>query len=239
MVKIALPQSPSGGSRSGGNGKHSHSAGAAASSPPFLFGEQKKADFHVVPWVCLYDHRERAGGWRFGGLTGTASVGGHPLIVPMRETHLVTGDYTIEVPADRADVPATRIPCFIERKSHDDCIGSIGGGHVNLRKEHERFAEILAASGGQGYCCVIVESSLSAICDELESPLSGRRLTPAGVMGVVASWGARYGVHWLFAGDRRTAEMLAYTVLSKSYERWLASVKLAAGIVKGSVKDGK
>jgi len=72
--------------------------------------------------------------------------------------------------------------------------------------------QAVVAAGG--FACVIVEGSLAAICDELDQE-AGRRVTSESILGAVASWPQRYGVHWLFAGDRRRAELLAFKVMLK------------------------
>jgi ERCC4-type nuclease len=159
----------------------------------------------ILPYTVLIDHREREGGWRFQGLTGDAKEKYRPLIVPQKEVHLVTADYSIE-----------GVPVFVERKSHDDIIGSIGGGHGNFRKEHERMHEIVALGGA---CCVIIESSYDAVMTELEDPLSMRRLEPAAVEGVLASWPVACKVPWFWAGTRRRAESLAMKFLRTWYSK--------------------
>lgn len=168
--------------------------------------------FHVPPFTILYDHREREGGWRFGGLSGGADVKYRPLLVRTREVHLVTADYTLE------DESGGRVPCYVERKSADDLVGSCGGGNVRLRAEFERMQEIVRSGG---YCCVIVEGSLDRIVDELRDPASARQLDPSSILGIVASWGPRYQVPFLFAGTRRLAEEMAFRVLAKFHEGWI------------------
>ena len=187
------------------------SASASGSSRPAGGREPKQRslfdceDRFTVPFTVLFDHRERAGGWTFKGLSGGSKRKHKTLEVPMREVHLVTADYTVE----GCDV-------YIERKSHSDFIGSLGGGHERLEAEFERM-RVLAAAGA--YCCMIVESSLDRIIEELESPLALRKLSAASVLGVVASWPMRFNVPILFAGSRGLAESLAFRVMEKCVER--------------------
>ncbi len=159
----------------------------------------------VVPFTISFDHRERTGGWTFQGIMGGSRQKYRPLVIPTREIHMVTADYTVE-------------DCYIERKSHPDFIGSITGGHGNLELEFERMKIIVDAGG---YCCMIVESSMDRICDELDSPSSMRKATSSSVLGVVASWPQRYKVPILFAGTRRHAELLAFRVFEKYVEERL------------------
>ena len=189
-----------------------------AAKQPSLFGEDCQAESTtprrtrakssdeplVVPFTIEVDLRERQCGWTFQGIAGGSRQKYRPLIIPTREIHMVTADYT----AQGYDV-------YVERKSHDDFIGSITGGHHNLELEFERMRLIVDAGG---YCCMIVESSMDRICDELDSPSSMRRATSSSVLGVVASWPQRFKVPILFAGTRRHAELLAFRTIEKYVE---------------------
>lgn len=163
------------------------------------------ADPVILPFTVLYDHRERAAGWRFTGIFGDSDDDFLPLIVPARETHLKTGDYMVQ-----AGPPTDLKQIIVERKSHDDLIGSIGGGHVNFRREHERMKEIVEAGGA---CFVVIESGYDRVLAELEDPTSARQLDPHSIEGVVASWPMQFRVPWYFAGDRRRAEVLCLRLL--------------------------
>jgi hypothetical protein len=72
---------------------------------------------------------------------------------------------------------------------------------------------------------MVVESSMDRICDELESPASLRKAKAANVLGVVASWPARFQVPILFAGSRRYAELLAFSVMDKFVESYRKKLK--------------
>lgn len=169
----------------------------------------------ILPFVIVHDQRERAAGWRFAGIHGDSADKYRPLIVPQREEYMVTADYTI-----------SGVPIFIERKSESDLIGSISGGAVNFRKEHERMQAIIAAGG---HCCVIIESSLDRIVEELASGESRSSTNPAAVMGTVASYPQRFGVPWHFAGNRALAEELALRIFRKGYERLIEKLSAPAG----------
>ena len=121
---------------------------------------------------------------------------------------MLTADYTV------ADFDV-----YIERKSHSDFIGSLGGGHANLQAEFERMQAIIESGG---HCCMVVESSLDKVMEELESPASARKLEPSSVLGMLATWPRRYGVPIHFAGSRRLAELLAYRIMAKYVEDWTA-----------------
>lgn len=159
----------------------------------------------LLPFTVIRDQRERQAGWNFQNIIGTAADKYRLLVVKQVERHMVTADYTID-----------GVPVYIERKSHDDFIGTLGGGHDNFRKEHERMAAIQA---GGGKCFVVIETSYDRVIEELESPYSARKLHPNSVEGIVASWPAKYQVPWFFAGSRRQAERLALRLLRTWYEK--------------------
>lgn len=179
--------------------------------PPSNKLPERSTDLYELPFRIVADDRERAGGWRFYGQDAGSRFKYRPLLVPMVYQRLVTADYRID-----------GLPCFIERKSHDDVIGSIGGGHARFRAEHERMQQIIQSGG---FCCVIVESSLSAVLDDLEQGTSGRDLSAETVLGVVASWQQRFRVPWNFCGTREAAERLALRVLWKYWEQHEELVK--------------
>jgi ERCC4-type nuclease len=157
----------------------------------------------VLPFVVQVDHRERAAGWRFAGLHADSADKYRPIVVPQVEVHLKTADYTID-----------GVPIFIERKSHEDVIGSISGGATNFRLEHDRMAALISQGA---HCCVVIETSLDRVIDELNGE-SARRVSPAAVMGTVASYPMKYGVPWHWCGTRQLAEELALRILRKAYE---------------------
>lgn len=172
-------------------------------TPPETTKSQRTTEgILVLPFTVLIDTREQLP-WSFTGFTGA----NREWIVKTQSATLDTGDYTISGFEDRL---------AIERKSGDDFLGSIGGGHERFRREHERMYEI-AIMGG--FACVIIESSLDRLIAELADPTSGRRMVSETILGIVASWSQKYGVHFLFAGDRRTAESLALRVMMKFWEQ--------------------
>ncbi len=159
------------------------------------------SDLCVCPFTVAIDTREQAP-WGFQGIT----LGGKLWVIPREVRTLQTGDYSIVGHEDQI---------AIERKSQDDFLGSITSGNARFRREHERMAAIVEAGG---FAAVVVEGCMAAICEELDSPTSERRITSDVVLGITAAWPRRFGVHWLFAGDRRRAELLAWRILWKWWE---------------------
>jgi ERCC4-type nuclease len=166
-------------------------------------------DMFVCPFTVLQDTREQAP-WHFSEIVIERRL----WVIQRRVATLATGDYTIDGCEDRL---------CIERKSAADLVGSVTAGNARFRREHERMADIVKFGGKSGgFACVIVEGSLSAICDELDSE-AGRRVTGDMIIGAAASWPMRYQVPWFFAGDRRLAELLAFRIMAKWWgaESWL------------------
>lgn len=200
MVRIHLPH---------GSEPTNHTASGATTRRTAADGGEPEP--LVWPYTIQFDRRERQGGWNFHGITGGSKQKYRPLIIPTQEIHMVTADYT-----------ADGFPVYIERKSHPDFLGSISGGHGNLEAEFERMQSLNAAGG---HCCMVVESSLDRLIDDLESPGCMRKVTPAAVLGIVASWPMRFGVPIHFAGTRRLAELLAFRIICKFIEKTLEESK--------------
>jgi len=154
-------------------------------------------DLFVCPFVVLRDTREQAP-WQFSGIVIEKRL----WVIQHEVKGLKTGDYTIK--------GMEELLC-VERKSASDLVGSITSGNARFRREHERMAEIVLSGG---FACVVIEGSLSAICEELDNDDS-RRVTGDMVIGAAASWPQKYGVHWYFGGDRRYAELLAFRIMWK------------------------
>jgi len=207
MVRIQFPTNPNAANSPRQPRLPASRRAAAPSRPVDLFGAAGAEELEplILPFTVLCDNRERSGGWRFQGMIGDSKDKYRPLIVPQRECYMVTADYTIE-----------GVPVFIERKAHEDYIGSVGGGHLNFRKEHERMRDIIAAGGK---CFVVCESSYDRIMDELNDPTCLRDLDSATVEGVVASWPGQFGVPHIFAGTRAYAERLCLKLLRTWYTK--------------------
>ena len=157
-------------------------------------------DLFVCPWTVLVDTREQAP-WHFQNIVIEKRL----WLVKRKLASLKTGDYSIEGFEDNL---------IVERKSGSDLVGSVTYGNDRFRREHERMKAIVDAGG---FACVIIEDSMARLCDELDGD-AGRRVTGDVIIGATASWTQKYGVHWLFAGDRRHAELLAFRILLKFWK---------------------
>ena len=118
---------------------------------------------------------------------------------------LATGDYSARGLEHRI---------AIERKSKQDAYGSIGRGRERFEREWVRLGEL-------DYAAVVIESTLA---DFLQPP-SRSLLHPRAAVGTLASWSVRYGVHVVFANDRRYAAAWTLKVLSKFWEQHRMEVR--------------
>ena len=153
-------------------------------------------ELFICPWTLLVDTREQAP-WSFTGLT----MGGQLVVLKRERGTLRTADYSITGMEDRV---------CVERKSPEDLVGSVCGGHKRLEAEHERMAEIVR---GGGFAALICEGNYAEIDDRLR--MDGRDRVAETLLGCYSSWPFRFSVPWLFAGDRRRAELLAFRILYK------------------------
>lgn len=108
---------------------------------------------------------------------------------------LETGDYSLPGFTDRI---------AIERKTLDDLIGC-------LSKDRERFEKELSRARNFEHFAVVIEASLPPI-------MAGRyrsRMNSNSVLQSIAAFSIRYGVAFLFCGDRPGGEFITYSLLSK------------------------
>lgn len=162
----------------------------------------RRSGFVVTPYIIRIDNQEQAE-WTFQSLHTNAADGYRPIIVKTEKTaHIETGDYSIVGLEDRV---------VIERKSLEDLCGSMRRGRERLEAEHKRMQQIVAAGGE---ACLIVEASPA---DPIPPPIPEEARET--VLGTWLSWGRKYGVPWLWAGDRRTAEEIAFRFLDSFWKR--------------------
>lgn len=205
MVQIPLspPCPPNPASPAGDAAPRAY--GSRAPKLPSPASQSRSGEPLIVPFSITADLRERAGGWRFVGLQGDSADKYRPLIVNVEHRHMLTADYTVD-----------GTNCFIERKSADDFISTITHGRENFEKEHDRMRKIIAAGGS---CAVIIEANYEEMMAELSSGISSRKVSPAAVRGSLAAQVNDYGIPWIWAGNRRLAEEMAFAVLRKAWER--------------------
>ena len=152
-------------------------------------------------FVILTDTREQSP-FTFEGIRADSNRSYRPLVIETRRATLKQGDYSIMGLEDRI---------AIERKSKADLFGTLSAGRDRFERELERLADCVAWSA------VVVEAELSEI---LASPPEFSNLLPKTVVRSVLSWMLDFPtVHWLFAPDRRRAELLCYRIFEKAWKR--------------------
>jgi len=116
--------------------------------------------------------------------------------VEIQEAGLKTGDYSILGFEDKIAV---------ERKTLDDLIGCLMG------KNRERFQKELSRSRSYELFCVVVESDLSDVAKGLYES----KMKPHAAIQTLTAFHVRYGIPFLFCGNRAGAEYVTYSLLSK------------------------
>ena len=185
-------------------------------NPPKLsVTQQAKLDASLpplpLPFVIVADDRERQAGWKFLAMRGSAKEKHRPIAIQLEYRRIPTADYGLRY----IERPNDLLPVLIERKSGDDFIGSLGGGHDRLRAEFERMRTV-AEDGGM--CCMIVEDSLDRIIAQMA--FDGRRLSSESIIGIVASWPFKFSVPIYFAGSKDWAERLAFKILRNGWDKY-------------------
>lgn len=156
------------------------------------------------PFVVGIENRERAP-FTFGGMRTRAKDGNRPLIVRTQRGYARTGDYWI--------LPIDGIPgldkIMVERKSHVDCYGTLGGGRRQFEAELER------ANDEFEFAAVVIESSWH---DLAYNPPLGSQMLPKSVMGSAFALSIRFPrVHWFPMGSRAMAEATTYRLLERFF----------------------
>lgn len=111
---------------------------------------------------------------------------------------LTAGDYSLTGFQDRI---------AIERKSLDDLIGCLTG------KDRTRFEKELARAGSFERFAVVVESDIQDIS-------AGRytsNMKPHAALQSITAFYIRYGIPFLFCGNRDGGEYMTYSILQKYY----------------------
>lgn len=156
----------------------------------------------TCPFSVIVDSREQAP-WHFTGIECDKT--GSPLIVPLVNTALVSGDYSIE---------GFENSVAIERKSPGDFRGSITADRDRFEREMERLAKL-------EYAAVVIEADWK----ELLEPAQHSRVSPTAIARTIQSWSIRYGVHFFPMPGRRFAEVWTFRLLSMFWRQKQAEKK--------------
>lgn len=155
-----------------------------------------KTDYCLFPAVVIRDTREQAG-WSFRGITSDSKQGRRPLVVPIEDRALPSGDYSLAGYETRV---------AIERKSGADLFQS-------MCAERERFEREIVRLQGYDYAAVICEMDWPTM---FESPPPRTKFTAKSVYRTVCSWQIKHkNVHWWMCHSRSFAERTCLRLLEK------------------------
>ena len=165
----------------------------STAKPPQANAPQELQLF-VCPFTIIQDSREQAP-WTFQNIVIEKKL----WVIRRVVKTMKTGDYTIEGYEDRL---------CLERKSVSDLIQSVTREHDREARKQSRMRDIQDAGG---FSRMIIEGSFSSACDELDADES-RGVSSGHILGTWKSWEIKY-IPWLWAGDRRRAELIAFHLM--------------------------
>lgn len=151
----------------------------------------------------------------FTGFTATEDGEEKPLIIPtVRRTLGPThGDYTIE---------GHEGECHVERKSIDDCIGTVLG----WGDRRERFVRTLQFLSSCKSAAIVVEGSLGSVIREVRETRGKTRQTNQKILHrQILAWMTDFPVPWIFSDTPRFAEKNTFYVLRRHYKKAIEEKK--------------
>jgi len=166
----------------------------------------------ITPFTILVDTAETEP-FTFAGIPSNADQDHKPWIVKT-EWHALgrypdsLGDYAISGMIGR---------CHIERKSLDDCHGTILGFKSGRR---ERFECELQNLSDMDACLVLVEASYEDVIRKApETPNRSARANAVTLQRSMLSYMQDYRVQWHFSGSRRLAELDTFRWLERFWNK--------------------
>ena len=167
----------------------------------------------IAPFEVLRDTQEKKP-YLFEGLRTDACQGRRPLLVPVIDAKLRTGDYSILGMEDMVTV---------ERKSKDDFFRTIGQERASFKRELARMQEIKHAT-------VIVEAEWSEI---RASPPEFSKMRVNNLFRTVIHWMSEFrNVHWVFMPSRREAEIATYRRLEVAGKKEKRKLSVSAACLR-------
>lgn len=171
------------------------------------------------PFTILVDSMEKHP-FSFSGMNADADQD-YREIIPVYRWHALgasNGDYSIDGhqpdTSRNPDPAAPRVS--IERKSIQDCIGTILG----FGERRERFQKELATLAALESAVVVVEGTMDTVFDAVEE--HGRKSREDNVKTLFRSFIAYqqdYRVQWTFCDSRRLAEIYCYRWLERFHRK--------------------
>lgn len=150
------------------------------------------------PWTMVIDTREQLP-YDFDDVVIGAGKDRRLLALNKVVRKLDSGDYSIKGLENKV---------AIERKSKEDCYGTIGKGRQRFIRELERLNEM-------DFAAVVVESEW---LDLIRNPPPRTEMTPASVNGSIVAFQQRFpGVHWWFLPGRYVASKQCWKILDRFF----------------------
>jgi len=115
---------------------------------------------------------------------------------------LDAGDYCARL----ADEDAPEFIAVVERKTHSDLLGTLTHGRERFERELERLRPY-------GFKALVIEADLPAIVRGTDHS----NASPKSIIASLVAFSQRFGIHVVFATDRRHAEAYTFRLL----ERWV------------------
>ena len=157
----------------------------------------------VCPFILAVDNREKTP-YTFQNVPPARDNGGRPVVVQTESICLPSGDYSIYGYVQEV---------AIERKTLQDLYSTIG-------QHRDRFEREFARLNSYGYAAIVVEASISDVLRPGRCREDWRsQLNPRSVYGTWQSWSMRYCVNWIFAENRRLAEIVTFHLLQRFWSK--------------------
>lgn len=171
--------------------------------------------FRVCPFTIYRDSMEQTP-WSFKGLTTDSKQGNHPIVISTvwRALGQSMGDYSIAGMEDEE----TGWKISIERKSLADLYGTLLSGRDRFKRELAILARMQSAH-------VVVEADWSDILQYNPQHWSDhseakREAIRKSVRRSIVAWSIDFPtIHWWLMPGRRAAEVVAFRILYKFWER--------------------
>jgi len=162
----------------------------------------------MCKFTILIDSQEKIP-FTFSGITADAEDGERPLIIPtVRKTLGPShGDYSID---------GCEGDCHIERKSINDCIGTVLG----WGERRDRFVETMKFLSSCTTSAIVVEGTLGAVIREVQETRGKTKQQNQKILHrQILAWQTDYPVPWVFSDTVKFAEKNTFYILRRHYKK--------------------